>query len=473
MGDLKRFVHISVIFLVLLIFPLIFAAPNAPTSLVIDENVTTAYDEGIFSVNWTSGGGDGEANYTLYLFADNTLYGTVTNDSNTGYTFSNTSEANYTFIVEAQNATGTKVNSSTNVSIYVDSTSSTITLPAYTNATSKKNSTSLTLNVSVSDSLSGLTGSACFINLNGTNQTVFVSSGWCNTTQGNLSGLSDGNNTISVYVNDTVGNVGLNDSFVVQMDTTPPSASASCTPSSVQVGDTITCTCSGTDTTSGVASSTSSSTPSTSSTGTYSYTCTVTDNAENSAANSASYTIEQSYSGGSGSSGSTTTFWTKGTFTIPAQEVEAGKTTNIQTKQRAKVTVAEEAHYVGVKELTSTSAKIEITSDPQEKVLSVGEEWKVEVSGDNFYDLSVKLNSIDGDKANVLIKFINEEMPQTAEATPEENVVNEGEPNLGITGEATEGETESNSLMWLWILIVVVIIISVIFWIAFNNKKRR
>jgi len=37
-----------------------------------------------------------------------------------------------------------------------------------------------------------------------------------------LTGLADGNNTIFVYANDTLGTFGLNDSYVVQIDSTTP-----------------------------------------------------------------------------------------------------------------------------------------------------------------------------------------------------------------------------------------------------------
>jgi hypothetical protein len=108
----------------------------------------------------------------------------------------------------------------TNRTFNVDKTAPTITLLFYTNATKKKNTDSLTLNVSVSDSGTG--ASYCLINANGTNQTYQVSSGWCNVTDIALTNLADGNQTIYAYANDTAGNWGLNNSYVVFIDTTAP-----------------------------------------------------------------------------------------------------------------------------------------------------------------------------------------------------------------------------------------------------------
>ncbi len=467
--------HLFFSFVIVGIFVLgfVLAAPNAPTGLTISDNVSADYDEGVFFVNWSSGGGDAEANYTIYLFSNDTLYGTATNNSDLGYNFSNSTEANYTFIVETQNVSGTKVNSTTNISIYVDSSAPSISLPTFTNETSTQNSTTLTLNISVSDGLSGLTGSACIIDVNGTNQTIFVDSGWCNTTNGNLTGLTDGNKFIKVYVNDTVGNLGLNDSYVVQADTTAPSVSATCSPTSVNVGDTVTCSCSRSDSGSGIASvSTGSTNPSTSQTGTFSFGCTVTDNAGNVGSSTATYVVEQTYVSPSSGGSSTTTFWTRGTFSISEEEFEQGHTAGVQEKQRFKIKVEEENHYVGVRELDLTTAKIEVSSDAQEKTLAVGEEWKVEITGDNFYDLKVELDSIENNKANIFVQSINEEAPQQPAETSAEG---ENDRNTGaqITGNVADENEEGGSLSWIWILIGGILIVGIIVFVFFLRKNKN
>jgi len=75
-------------------------------------------------------------------------------------------------------------------------------------------------NISVSDI--GIGASYCSINVAGsTNQTLAVSNGWCNGTY-DLAGASDGNQTINAYANDTLGNTGLNNSYVVWIDSTAP-----------------------------------------------------------------------------------------------------------------------------------------------------------------------------------------------------------------------------------------------------------
>lgn len=389
--------------------------------------------------------------------------------------FTSLSDGTY-YINATTNDTYNLVNSTSTRTITLDTVAPTVSLPNYTNGSSKKNTASLTLNISITDATSGLGNGLCIVNVNGTNQSISISNGWCNSTSVSLTGLSDGNKTINVYVNDSANNVKLNNSFVVQVDTTAPSASPSCTPLTVYTGDIVTCTCSGSDSTSGVATSSASSTPSTSSTGTFSYGCTVTDNAGNSASASTSYTVEQlggsgGGGGGGGGGSSITNFWTKGTYSITEEQFSQGHSMEILAKQRVKVKVSNEDHYVGIKELIGTTAKIEVSSAPQEKILSVGEEWKTEITGDNYYDLSVKLTSIANNKAIIFVKSIYELIPQETpeEQTPEQ----EAEESPQITGEATEGEVkEGRNLSWLWILLGLIVVILIV-WLLMHSKKRH
>ncbi len=127
----------------------------------------------------------------------------------------------YIWAAWANDSSGNSAFSTTNRTITIDTVAPVIILPFYVNGT-KKTSTSdtLTLNISVTDATTST--SACKIDINGTNQTVTVSSGWCNITNGFLTNLASGNRTINVYANDSTGQFGLNNSFVVQIDTTSP-----------------------------------------------------------------------------------------------------------------------------------------------------------------------------------------------------------------------------------------------------------
>jgi PGF-pre-PGF domain-containing protein len=105
--------------------------------------------------------------------------------------------------------------------LYISDTSGpTMTLPVYTNGTLKNISETLTLNILVDDVLSNI--SACIVEVNGTNQSVAYSNGWCNSSSIYLAGMSGGNNTVRVYANDSLNNFGLNNSYAVSVDAAAP-----------------------------------------------------------------------------------------------------------------------------------------------------------------------------------------------------------------------------------------------------------
>ncbi|MCX6749742.1 MAG: hypothetical protein NTW17_03310, partial [Candidatus Pacearchaeota archaeon] len=235
---------------------------------------------------------------------------------------------------------------------------------------------------------------------------------------------------------------------------TNPVPSASCSPATVDSGATFPCECSVSDATSGVSSSSSSSTSgsitSTSATGTFTYTCSVVDNAGNSASSDATYSVTQTPGSpsGSGSGGGAITWVTQ---TVATEIFEQGYTAQLGSKNRIKVQVASEDHYIGVVSVSATEAVIQISSDPVQVTLSAGEDAKVDVDDDSFYDVYVLLNSIINNKANVTVQKIHEAVP-------------EGESGVATTGEL-EGETtpaeEGASLLWLWILIGVVVVVAI------------
>lgn len=97
----------------------------------------------------------------------------------------------------------------------LDVTGPIITLPYYANNSQKRNTSSLSFDVYLTDLNTNLSNSFCFIEANGTNQTFAIVNNWCNATI-NLSGLVDGSHVINVWANDTFGNIALNNDYFVE-----------------------------------------------------------------------------------------------------------------------------------------------------------------------------------------------------------------------------------------------------------------
>lgn len=172
--------------------------------------------------------------------------------------------------------------------------------------------------------------------------------------------------------------------------------------------------------------------------------------------------------GGTSPGGATTSFWTGGTHSISKETFEQGYTKEDMTvKSRIRVTLNEEYHYIGVVEMTQTTAKINVSSDPMQVVLEVGQDAKFDVLNDGFYDVYVKLNSILNNKANVTIQEIHEEIPE------EEGVIStEGE----VTGSVPSGEEEDleeEKVRWWAVLIICIVVIGVVAGSYFLLRKKK
>ena len=124
-----------------------------------------------------------------------------------------------------------------------------------------------------------------------------------------------------------------------------------------------------------------------------------------------------------------------------------------------------ESHSFEVQELTNETAKIEVSSEPQEYTFSVGEEKKFELSGDNYYDLYVKLNSINTyysqHRANITIQTIHELIPEEKEPVISEVIKN-------ITNEET-----GSVKLWILISVLVVVVLFLIVLIIYRLKHKR
>jgi parallel beta-helix repeat protein len=151
------------------------------------------------------------------------------------------------------------------------------------------------------------------------------------------------------------------------------------------------------------------------------------------------------------------------TYVPTTEQIEEGYNKELSEEQRVKVVVNNTNHYVGVIELTSTTATVNVSSIPQQTVFNIGDEKKFEVTNDSYYDIKVLLNSISNDKANFTITRIHEEMPVALEA----------DTNLTTLGEEGPPEDEEGSLWWLWIILAIVLVAVIAFIVIKMFLLRR
>lgn len=138
------------------------------------------------------------------------------------------------------------------------------------------------------------------------------------------------------------------------------------------------------------------------------------------------------------STGGTSLSWYK-TIINPDNDYEAIQK-ELGYKERIEIKVNNEKHYVGVISLNSNSAIIQVMSNPQNISLNVSDEKKVDVNNDYYYDLSVRLNSIYNNKANITITKINEKIQENID----NNSINNPENPSVVTG----ADKTSNAFEW-------------------------
>jgi len=416
------------------------------------ENTTT-------ELSWT--------NSTIFL-----INGTITGSGSWASFWFNASAStpgDYNITITTVNETGTTTLAQ-NISVQINDTTAPFNVSLDTGtpaANANLSQNYIIVNVTANDTDRAYEGALANITYYIYNSSLWATNITTNSNAVNFSGLADGVYYINATANDTLGNTNSTgtETRTITLDTTAPTASASCTPASVTQNSVVTCTCTGTDATSGVNTSSATTTPSTTSTGTYYYSCSVTDYAGNTATSTASYTVT---GGSSGGGSSTISFWTKGTHAVTDEQFKDSFTKTLQVRQRLKVKVETLNHYVGVTGLTATTATINVSSDPQQATLIVGDERMFEVSGDEYYDILVKLNSIESSKANVTIQSIHELVTEdTTEA--EEGLEDAGDAAAEEDEEAAATDKIEN--LW-WYIGGVVIIILVIVGIIYAKKKK-
>jgi len=335
----------------------------------------------------------------------------------------------------------------------------------------------------VSDSTAGVQKVFFYIiNNNGSQQTNYtaslVSGAWVvNVT---TSSFSDGTYNVSVYANDSVNNLNSTTKVTsVTFDNTAP-----VTPvlsNLVTTTSTITATITVSDALSGISQSCTVDRAGASVSGTggsqtltesnlacgsvYYYIATCSDLAGNGAVSSTySYTTSNCDSGGAGGGSSGGGGTISGTTYIPsAQNLDVGYTKQLATNDKIKVSVKTETHYVGIKSLTATQAVISIMSNETILTLSSGQDGKVDVNNDGYYDVYVKLNSISDNKAELFVQTINELIPQGESAVT----------TTGQIGEMPKTTTPEQTQYWVWIIVVIIIIIVIIAVVGMKKKRKK
>jgi len=288
-------------------------------------------------------------------------------------------------------------------------------------------------------------------------------------------GLSEGTYYVNATANDTNGNIVVSDTMNITLDNTDPSISFSCSPSTANLEQTVTCTCTGSDNLDADPSESFTENPDTDASGTFTTTCTVTDDAGNSVSSDFEYRVRSDPSGSSSSSTTDSGDW-DATFVVSDEQFIEGYSKSLEEKERLKVRVDGEEHYVGIIDWDEDKVVINVSSIPQQAEFNVGDSKRFEVSNDSYYDILVTLVEIDADneEAKINVRSIHEEFEDRSQTTIANGVEDTGDAagSNGETGELDDEINRGNKSWIVWLITVIILIAIVIVSFVLYNKYK-
>ncbi len=172
--------------------------------------------------------------------------------------------------------------------------------------------------------------------------------------------------------------------------------------------------------------------------------------------------------GGGSSSSTSSAIITSKTYVISNEQVSKGYTKELGIKDKIKFIFFDEKaeeHVLSVNEINKSYVKIIIQSSPMSLILGIGQSAKLNLTSNDYYDLYVKLNSIENNKAELTIQTIHEEIPKVPITG---KVVEEKQESL-IEEDENIGEELKKLKTIIYILVVIVIL--VIIYLLFREKK--
>lgn len=130
-------------------------------------------------------------------------------------------------------------------------------------------------------------------------------------------------------------------------------------------------------------------------------------------------------------------------------------------------------HTLTVNSVGTDYVNITIRSDPIKLTLGIGQSAKLNLTSLNFYDLFVKLESINKGKAEITIQTINEPRVISTEKARNISEFNFTTMNEPETPNVLKNDSNSNKVVWYILVLVCVIFLTAIITHILDIRKRR
>ncbi|MBS3081258.1 hypothetical protein J4221_07345 [Candidatus Pacearchaeota archaeon] len=166
---------------------------------------------------------------------------------------------------------------------------------------------------------------------------------------------------------------------------------------------------------------------------------------------------------------------TDSVITVTPNLLNIGYTTSVKKGGSLKLNFSSgELHTLKINELLNNSITITVSSEPQTATVNIGEIKKFNLNNDNYYDLSVTLNSINSKlkSASITFKAINELIPVSEEKKAETEKPVKTEEGK-IEENIVEESPDTKNLVFFWIIAFVIILILLVIFILLMARKKR
>ena len=166
------------------------------------------------------------------------------------------------------------------------------------------------------------------------------------------------------------------------------------------------------------------------------------------------------------------------TTTVSESQLNEGFTKQIAIRDKLRFNVSSVGHLLELTNVTSSTATIKVTSEPQTAILGIGENKKFELTGDNIYDISVVFNKavLFGNstyRAEIMIKVDSTSITSSSEGAGITGgaVAGEEAGEGGEAGEASKGR--SSFVIWFIVIALVILVVVIALYIRNRNKWKK
>jgi subtilisin family serine protease len=163
------------------------------------------------------------------------------------------------------------------------------------------------------------------------------------------------------------------------------------------------------------------------------------------------------------------------TYSITYKQGSIGYTKNLGKEDRIKFVFFDKKsgeHSLIVNEIKQNLVNITIKSSSINLILGIGQSAKLNLSSSGYYDLLIKLDSIENNKAKLTIQLINEKIIDGAQKEIVNHIQEVENPEINKKQELTEFELKKLKNV-IFILVIIFIILALVILIAINKNNKN